>query len=529
MTRRTLAFGAVLVLAAGLRFWGLGFGLPHTGARPDEAQIAKTAVDFLGGNLNPGFFNYPTLFMYVVGASYAGYCAAGMAAGRVASLAACAAAWPSAWEPFFLMARVLSALAGTATVWIAYRLGLRLFDGTTGLAAALFLACAFLHVRDSHFGVTDVAMAALAAAAVLATADAHDRPALRRFAGAGALAGLAASTKYNALLLAVLPVVSQLIDGAERRRDPVLRWRIPAFLIAMGVGFVAGSPYSILDPARFWADASSEAAHLSGGHGILLGSGWRYHAAFTLWHGLTWPLLSAAVVGIVWMSRTQPRRAALLLAFPVAYYAVAGRGMTVFARYMIPVVPFLCVAAGYAVSRISSFAAGRMDAKLAAIAWTGVLVLPSLSKSVALDRLLARTDSRVLAAEWVAVSVPTGSSVYVGGGQYGAPDLSRRGSPAPYSLVTFDESRSAFVTSAGSTTPAPEWIVLQESPLQVYSRVPDPVRQQLSRYTLRQSFRAFEPRVTHAYDQQDAWFLPMDGFAGVGRPGPNVSVYRRRD
>jgi hypothetical protein len=35
-------------------------------------------------------------------------------------------------------------------------------------------------------------------------------------------------------------------------------------------------------------------------------------------------------------------------------------------------------------------------------------------------------------------------------------------------------------------------------------------------------------RVPHVYDQQDAFCLPLAGFSGVGRPGPNLYVYRRR-
>ena len=31
------------------------------------------------------------------------------------------------------------------------------------------------------------------------------------------------------------------------------------------------------------------------------------------------------------------------------------------------------------------------------------------------------------------------------------------------------------------------------------------------------------------YDLQDAFFLPIAGFAEVERPGPTVKIYRRRD
>jgi hypothetical protein len=57
---------AVLLIALIVRVWGIGFGLPFANARPDETAIAGPAVGFLGGDLRPENFFYPTLFMYAV-------------------------------------------------------------------------------------------------------------------------------------------------------------------------------------------------------------------------------------------------------------------------------------------------------------------------------------------------------------------------------------------------------------------------------------------------------------------------------
>jgi hypothetical protein len=47
-------------------------------------------------------------------------------------------------------------------------------------------------------------------------------------------------------------------------------------------------------------------------------------------------------------------------------------------------------------------------------------------------------------------------------------------------------------------------------------------------YELRRTFHAVNMLAPHVYDQQDAFFLPLSGFSGIGRPGPNISIYRRR-
>ena len=36
-----------------------------------------------------------------------------------------------------------------------------------------------------------------------------------------------------------------------------------------------------------------------------------------------------------------------------------------------------------------------------------------------------------------------------------------------------------------------------------------------------------DDRAGRVYDQQDAFFLPLSGLAGVSRVGPNIEVYRR--
>ena len=49
-----------------VRFYGIDFGLPHTECRPDESTLVFEALSFFSGDLNPHFFNYPTLYMYVL-------------------------------------------------------------------------------------------------------------------------------------------------------------------------------------------------------------------------------------------------------------------------------------------------------------------------------------------------------------------------------------------------------------------------------------------------------------------------------
>src|SRR4029450_1877227 len=96
----------------------------------------------------------------------------------------------------------------------------RLWDETTALVAALFIALAFLHVRDSHYATTDIMMTFLLVLSVSFLIDGHMRRTRRDFVIGGVIGGLAAATKYNALLLIVPLLTSYLINiyGERGRR-----------------------------------------------------------------------------------------------------------------------------------------------------------------------------------------------------------------------------------------------------------------------------------------------------------------------
>ncbi len=191
---RTL-LASILGLALVARLVGIGFGLPLANARPDETTIAGEAVQFLGGNFRPQMFMYPTFMMDVVALIYMAYFLLGRPFTHYTTLTAFLESRRQDLAPFLYLTRGLSAIMGTLTVWWVYEIARRVFDSTVALVAALFLALSFLHVRDSHFGVTDVMMTALVVLAVLEIVQWHQTGERRLAVMAGLVAGLATSPK----------------------------------------------------------------------------------------------------------------------------------------------------------------------------------------------------------------------------------------------------------------------------------------------------------------------------------------------
>mgnify|MGYP003694562777 CR=1 FL=1 len=402
------------------RFWGIGFGLPHVHARPDELLIVATALGFFTSNLNPHFFDYPALYIYILFALLVVYYAWSRLAGWSTSAAHFVGGTHGRWPMFYLIGRGVSAIVGTLTVLWVYRIGRALFDRSIGLAAAIFLSLAFLHVRDSHYATTDVTMTLFVMCAMLSLVRLHQDRRSRHAWSAAIFAGLAMGTKYNAALLAVPMGVVELFHAWPQRRDlrAVLREHVSAADGGRHARHLPGD--ESVSAARLSQKALQDFRALQESMSVgmtppeLLGPGWIYHFRFSLVHGLGIPLLVASILGIGVAARRDPKAALLLGSFPAAYYLVAGASANVFVRYMIPIVPFLCLFAAVAVDAISLAAARATGLRqgLVGLALVVAIVAPSAWSVFQFDRLLAREDSRVMAAKWVMENVPFGSSVY---------------------------------------------------------------------------------------------------------------------
>jgi hypothetical protein len=150
-----------------------------------------------------------------------------------------------------------------------------------------------------------------------------------------------------------------------------------------------------------------------------------------------------------------------------------------------------------------------------------------LVDSVRSDLLLARPDSRVLAADWLVPRLHAASTLHEAGGMYAQLDLSR----ARFHRWPFDPAMKSFGDPSGRQ---PDWLILHESPLWTYAVV-DAALRRIAReqYDLAFVVRATKGAGTAAqsagYDLQDAFFFPVSGFENVERPGPTVLIYHRRD
>ena len=554
--RAAWVLAVILLVGLWLRIWGLSFGLPNIYCRPDESTLVHRALAIGAGDFNPHFFNYPSLHFYLLTALFGAYYTAGLVSGVYADVAGFELQFIKDPSVFYALGRGLGGLLGVASVWVLYCIGCRLGGRRVGLVSALFLSLSFLHVRDSHFLTVDVPATFHLLVSCLFSLCYIDKKRVRDLAIAALFLGISASTKYNMGLFAGVVFVAAL-QGAGDWWGKCKRcsWVLGVVVLA----FIAGSPYILLDFATFWRDLAYERLHFARGHDLDLGRGWMYHLTFTLPLGLGWPLFAATLVGLGrWAYRRRPGELALLVGV-VIYYAVAGSGKVVFMRYMLPLLPLLCAAAGSLV-----MVPGRSARWAVLLAL--VLVAPTAWDSWSHSALLAKTDTRVLAARWIEERISAGSRIGLCcASAYGYPqlrldrsvlakrvtDLQRAGFagrrqerllafcsavPGPgYELIELraaNPSNFSWVWSEYGTErllrEQIRWVVVHESPDLAYSRPDSSFVVELEQVAERLAL--FDPliddRSEREYDPIDAFYVPVSGFASVERPGPRIAIYR---
>jgi hypothetical protein len=397
----------VLIAAALLRFWALGHGIPFT-LGVDEPEIMLRAVDMMRhGEYHPHFFDYPGLYIYLQLFVSVARFLAGAVAGEWTSLAAA----PTA--DFYLWGRGLTAALGVATVAIVFQIGMR-WGARHALLAAGLMAVQPQHVRESHYVLTDVPLTFFVALTLLLSLRAHERGALRAFAWAGAAAGLATATKYNGALVLVVPVIACALTPGVRSRLLAMLGIAGAALAA----FIVAAPYTMLDLPAFL----NTFARLAGDYRNAIPPpepAWQLYLKH-LRNGFKYPALllagAGAILGLVRIARGPGRaRWAAAIAFPVLYFWFISGQRIVYGRYLLPIMPSLCILAAAAVisgvSLLRRYEVPRAPRTALIAGLTIAALLPPALAALAFDRTIGRTGTAALAYDWVQTNVPKEASI----------------------------------------------------------------------------------------------------------------------
>ena len=379
---------------------------PYVYDTDEDQHFVPHAIALLGHEGNPNYFDNPPAYSYLLAIVYELYFG-----GRAALSHAFAVNPTEVW----VIARVITAVLGVLAVWLLYLIAQRLFDRRVALLSAALMAVAFLPVFYSKLALNDVPTLVPLEVSLWASAAILRGGRRRYYALAGLGLGVAAATKYTGGIV-ILPLVAAIWfqDRADRRTLA----RNTALAAAVAVlAFVICDPYSLLAFTAFKAGLAiqgAESAAASGKLGLTHGSGVLYYLWTATW-GVGWVPAIAAVLAIPWLYLRERRLLAFFLPALVVYLLFMGLQGRYFGRWLMPVVPIICILAAYTAIAAADTLASRLPrlALPAALLAGALLCAQGLGYSIHSGLANSRPDTRNIARAWLVAHIPIGTRVVI--------------------------------------------------------------------------------------------------------------------
>ncbi len=422
--QRGLMLGLSLVVLFGLvlRLWRLDYGqmLPYVAHADEQTQYNPAIHIIQTGDLNPRFFNYPSLTIYLdTLALYAGY-QVGSWIGAYEAVSdlqpirtvGYGRGWVGTPE-LLLLGRATTALFGTLTLFVLWLLSRPLVRARwTALIPVLILALNREHVRLSHYMTVDV-IATFFATACIAGCTLYLARRDRRFLWAAALCGgLSTASKYNYVVLAIPVGLSPLLDPRLWLGQQLKR--VLACGLIFCLAFLLASPYILLDFEAAMEDITFEVEHYSTGHLGQTGASFPSYARM-LWDSNPF-LLLLGIPGWVLALWRRKRVAVPVAIFSGLYFALIGVQAVHMGRNALPLIVLLGAGAGAAVdaalallpARVRNWQVGLRGVRLSplAVALACIPLLPALSDLPALLQL-PRPSGQAQAQAWLDQALST--------------------------------------------------------------------------------------------------------------------------
>ena len=538
----------ILVLSTALRLYGVSWGLPDV---YEEAIPLIKAWGMWGWgpnsslDLNPHFFNYPSLTLYCQflgqGILYLGM----RLWGAVHSTIEYGALYVTDKTPFLIMGRLITTLFGVATIWALYQVCRRVVSGFAACSAAFFLAICTFHIEKSQVVEVDVPLAFFCTLALWFIVRITEEASKKNYLLAGSAIGLAMSTKYPAAFLVIPLVVSHILAGRSRRdrsragttrKSRKRNWsHLAAAIGLIAITFCLTSPFAILDASSFLKDLSLERLHMREGHFGLEASGtaWFYIRALSD-RILGWPLLIFSVAGLAYRAVWRRNPVALVLASFVLPYSIAVASWSMKAdRYLLPILPVALIFAAAAIEdllRLPRIAAAKKSLRAGMAAVFFLLAASPLALAYPAHLMGYAPDTRTLARKWIEANVPSGA--FIAAEAYGPELLS------PHVLFSLNKDIQTLVLER--IADRPQYAIQPIPMLQVYPER-SAVFYDLRLYLDADLFIATSavrarycnepmrfPRQVAFYDSLETRFNKLQVFSASGGPGPTITLYEKQ-
>jgi hypothetical protein len=390
-----LAFVLILLSAFLIRIFGInwdqGFHL-----HPDERMLIMVAdrISFFK-NLNPDFFNYGSLPIYLLKgfsqivdflfhknlANYSGMLQIG---------------------------RGLSVLFDLITICIIYKIGQLLFKSNkAALFSSLIYGISFFPIQNSHFFVVDVLLNTFITGLIYTLLIYFKSPSVKKTAFIGILFAAMMATKFTSIIF--YPIVISILIFKSWKKWRNLFSGLLIFHFSFLSFYFLFMPYAFIEHIKFISDIKAQLAMNSNPYVFpytlqYVGTvPYLYYLKNIFLWGLG-PIISIlSILGLYQILKIKKNLSFLFLISYLLYFLVIGRSAVKFMRYMLPLYPLFVLFAGYGLYKIYEFFKPLAYIFLmSALLWTYMFL-----------NIYSFPHTRIAATDWILKSIPEGSTLAV--------------------------------------------------------------------------------------------------------------------
>ena len=444
-----IAVTILLLFAAGLRIIGISYGrldpdyfpsyAPHgmvheqLPIQPDEFLSVAIPVNMaLRNQLNPEFFNYPS---FIINTNYVVF----QLTGAINELSLTDRDGYSfrafAGFPLYVIARMYSVFGGMLMLACAYAVSRLVAGRFTALFAGLLVAVSFTLVQHSHYikpatlSTGWMMLATWACFASLYCKTNGQREHL--YILAGVATGLAATTRYNAVAVAMIVVPVGLVLLYRFRTRRMLRCVSLAWL-AIPLVFAVASPYVLRDFEHFVNDFSVIVAQYKAPGQVpeyFVVDQWiglAYMLVFIALFSLGIPAVICLGLSLIPMGQNLPlgyslRRNNILLYVMLIGLMVLAYALVVLRtirpghsdHMLIPILPFIALLSALGANWLLENL--RFPKRILVPALGFILIFQPLVLSVQVVRMFTQPDTRHIMLQWIHDNIPAGASFFLNG------------------------------------------------------------------------------------------------------------------
>ncbi|QQS43360.1 glycosyltransferase family 39 protein [Candidatus Roizmanbacteria bacterium] len=441
----------ILLLAVFLRIYGLNWDSGYH-FHPDERMLIMVTerITFFS-QLNPDFFNYGSLPVYILAA--------------VAQLSQSFTQMPiDTYDGLLPVGRLLSTINDLIVVVLIYSIAYNLFKNRAVAAwGSFFYAVAFFPIQNSHFFIVDTFLNLFITLLLFLLLQYQQHPSFRKAVIIGIVYAAALTTKVTPVIFA--PVLLFVLffpktvhenifdrirflfqkDRFKSLNSIILKNRstaVLAFTLTTLLFSFLFMPYGYIEWQRFLKDVLLQVRMNSDPYVFpytlqYIGTlPYLYYLENIFLWGLG-PVISVfSLIGIgVWFAQTIHSSShikkisvaltkilhspfTVIFLFYLLYFVIIGKSAVKFMRYMLVMYPFFAVMAGYGASVVMdlykphggffsrSMLIPRLAVGVSIICFSLLWTLPFLS-------IYSTKSTRITATEWINNAVPAGSIIAV--------------------------------------------------------------------------------------------------------------------